>query len=466
LLPYNFRDEKRYNKKLQTHFKMKLTAFKYRKINLFRFITSAAVVLLIIGITACEKDEKPDFNAAFSTEMVDDNHVKFINNSTGEYYWIVYDYGNGNADTLTDKKAQPEVYFPAAGTYEVVMTLTNFYGDKKSTSQSVTIANDDVSVSFTAEINAENPNYVLLTNTSMGLYDSFKWQFRDQEVVDVDVYTAYFPFAGDYDIHLIVMLGESEFTSTQTINIAEDDPDYDPNLIWAEEFNYTGMPDPGRWNMETGGGGWGNNELQTYTDSENNAYVDNGVLTITAIDEGGGSYTSARMTTQGKFDFKYGRVEARIKLPYGKGLWPAFWMLGANFNSVGWPRCGEIDIMEMVGGDVEPNSDNTCHATMHWWDDTQEAKVDYGLPYTLPNGIFADDFHVFGVEWDSQSVRAYMDGIEYFVADITPSELSEFQNNFFIILNMAVGGDWPGSPDDTTVFPQTMEVDWVRVYAE
>lgn len=445
---------------------MKLTSFKYSKINLFRFIVPVITVLLILGITACEKDEVPDFNADFSYEMVDDNNVKFINNSSGEYYWIVYDYGNGSTDTLTDKKAQPEVYYPGAGSYDVMMTITNYYGEHKSVTKSLSISNDDLNVAFTVENYDIYPNFVQITNTTTGIFESYTWSYEGKTVENVETFTEYFPFAGDYEIQLTVTQGSSEFTETQTITIAEDDPDYDPNLIWREEFIHTGSPDQSRWNMETGGGGWGNNELQTYTDSEDNAYVDNGVLTITAIDEGGGAYTSARMTTQGKFDFKYGRIEARIKLPYGKGLWPAFWMLGANFNQVGWPYCGEIDIMEMVGGDVEPNSDNTVHATMHWWNDTESVKADYGLPYTLPNGIFADDFHVFGVEWDAQSVRAYMDGIEYYVADITPSDLSEFQENFFIILNLAVGGDWPGSPDDTTVFPQTMEVDWVRVYSE
>ena len=132
--------------------------------------------------------------------------------------------------------------------------------------------------------------------------------------------------------------------------------------------------------METGGGGWGNNELQYYTNTESNAKVENGILTITAREEsvGGRDYTSARITTQNKFDFKYGRIEARIKLPYGQGLWPAFWMLGQIISSVGWPACGEIDIMEMVGG---TDNDNTVHSTFHWDNDGEHAQ--YGESYTL-----------------------------------------------------------------------------------
>jgi len=191
--------------------------------------------------------------------------------------------------------------------------------------------------------------------------------------------------------------------------------------------------------------------------------VDNGILTITAREEsvGGRDYTSARITTQNKFDFKYGRIEARIKLPYGQGLWPAFWMLGKNFNTDGWPACGEIDIMEMVGG---TGGDNTVHSTLHWEHDGGHAN--YGQSHTLSSGIYADDYHIYAVEWNSQEIKGYMDDVHYFTADITPAQLSEFHNNFFMILNVAVGGDWPGPPDGTTTFPQTMEVDYVRVYKD
>ena len=266
--------------------------------------------------------------------------------------------------------------------------------------------------------------------------------------------------AGDYDIELQIIRGDEVFSNTQSVTIEQDDQG-DPNLLWSEEFNYSGLPDASIWNMETGGGGWGNNELQYYTDREDNASVGGGYLTITAQEEayGGRHYTSARMTTQNKFDFKYGKIVARIKLPYGQGIWPAFWMLGSNFNSVGWPSCGEIDIMELVGGN---GGDNTCHATLHWDNSGQHAS--YGESYTLPSGIFADDFHVFTVEWDAQRIKGLVDGHQYFVTDITPSGLSEFHEDFFIILNVAVGGNWPGAPNATTEFPQTMQIDYIRIY--
>ncbi|HPR57536.1 MAG TPA: family 16 glycosylhydrolase [Bacteroidales bacterium] len=418
-------------------------------------------LMIIFGIFSCKKESEPVFTADFSFDYIDDNHVRFTNKSSGEYYWMVWDFGNGTTDTIVEKNEEPQVYYSLAGDYVVRLQITNYYGSSRSISKTVSIANDDLVVSFTAEIDPASPNYVVLTNTTPGTFDSFIWKYLDQEVADEMVHTAYFPIAGDYTIQLVITLNNTEFQDSQPVTIISDDPNYDPTLVWAEEFNYTGMPDPAKWNMETGGTGWGNNELQYYTDSETNAYVENGLLTITAREEavGGRDYTSARITTQEKFDFKYGRIEARIKLPYGQGLWPAFWMLGTNINTAGWPACGEIDIMEMVGG---TGGDNTCHATIHWDNDGEHAQ--YGLSHTLASGIFADDFHVFGVKWDAQEIKAYMDDVEYYVADITPDALSEFQNNFFIILNIAVGGNWPGPPNATTEFPQTMQVDWVRVY--
>jgi beta-glucanase (GH16 family) len=234
-------------------------------------------------------------------------------------------------------------------------------------------------------------------------------------------------------------------------------------LVWSDEFNYSGLPDPGKWTLETGGGGWGNNELQYYTSRIENAEVRDSILVITASKEsyGGRNYTSARIVTYNNgLWWRYGKVEARIKLPYGQGIWPAFWMLGRNFSSVGWPACGEIDIMEMIGGQ---GRENTVHGTVHW--DNGGFHAQYGQSITLPSGIFADDFHLFGIEWNEQKILWKMDETQYNVIDITGAELSEFHNEFFIIMNLAVGGNWPGSPDSTTVFPQELQVDYVRVYS-
>jgi beta-glucanase (GH16 family) len=237
-------------------------------------------------------------------------------------------------------------------------------------------------------------------------------------------------------------------------------------LVWNDEFNYTGLPDTSLWNYETGGDGWGNNELQYYTSERpENARVENGILIIEARREdfSGNHYTSARLTNYSHYDsLKYGKIEARIKLPYGQGIWPAFWTLGNSIrNGISWPACGEIDIMEMIGGGE--GRDDVVHGTVHW-SDAGDNHAQYGDSYQLDEGIFNDEFHVFTVEWTETEIIWFIDNEQYNVIDITPGHLSEFHEEFFIILNVAVGGNWPGSPDASTVFPQKMEVDYVRVY--
>ncbi len=240
-------------------------------------------------------------------------------------------------------------------------------------------------------------------------------------------------------------------------------------LSWSDEFTGTNgsAPDPGKWAYDLGGGGWGNNELETYTARTQNAQILDGNLVIAAIKETytgtdgfTRSYTSARLKTQGIFSQTYGRFEARIKIPFGQGLWPAFWMLGNDIGTNGWPTCGEIDIMENVG-----KLPATVYATLH------------GPGYSGGNGIttstalatgkFADDFHVYAVEWEGTTMRFYLDNVLYSTrtsADLPGGSVWVFDHPFFLILNVAVGGNWPGSPDGTTVFPQKMLVDYVRVY--
>lgn len=236
------------------------------------------------------------------------------------------------------------------------------------------------------------------------------------------------------------------------------------NLVWHDEFNGSSI-DEAKWRHEVNGYGGGNNELQYYTDRTENSFVSKGLLNIVANQEvytgsdGTRSYTSARLNTKLTQSFKYGKITARIKLPYGQGIWPAFWMLGSNIDQVGWPKCGEIDIMEMVGGGDE--RDNVIYGTLHW-DNNGIARQ--GGNTNLSTGIFADDFHEFTVDWDSTKVYWYLDGNLFYSLNITDPTLSEFHEQFFLILNLAVGGNWPGNPSEATVFPQTMYVDYVRVY--
>lgn len=425
-----------------------------------KFILIGALFFLSFS---CNKNDSPQFSPDFSMTFTDQNHVRFENLSLGEYYSLIWDFGNGQGDTTTDKNQSYLIYYPDEGDYDVSLKLLNFSGENKSITKTLSIENSDLTVAFTASISQENPNIVYLVNTTVGQFDSSKWTYSGSEIMNQIEVQAYFPLAGNYPVQLDVYKDGSTYSDVQNISIAQNDPNYNPDwtLVWNEEFDYTGLPDASKWNMETGGNGWGNGELQYYTNSINNAKVENGELTITAREEsiGGRDYSSARITTQNKYDFKYGKIEARMKLPYGKGMWPAFWMLGANFNSVGWPACGEIDIMELVGGN---GNDNTVHATIHWENDGSHAS--YGQSYSLSSGIFADDYHIFSAEWNEQEIKAYVDGNLYYVADLSPAQLSEFHENFFIILNLAVGGSWPGSPDASTVFPQTLKVDYVRVY--
>lgn len=235
------------------------------------------------------------------------------------------------------------------------------------------------------------------------------------------------------------------------------------NLVWADEFAQADgtAPDATKWGYDIGAGGWGNNELQTYTTSTHNARIEAGQLVIEARTNGS-SYTSARLLTKGKWSWTYGRIEARIKIPRGQGIWPAFWMLGTNISSVGWPTCGEIDILENIGR--EPT---LVHGTVHG--PGYSGGNGIGKPYSLPGGTaFADDFHNYAVEWTTNQITWFVDGQQYFtVAPNTPTKLTTwvFFQPQYLLLNVAVGGNWPGNPDGSTTFPQRMIVDYVRVYS-
>ena len=232
-------------------------------------------------------------------------------------------------------------------------------------------------------------------------------------------------------------------------------------LVWEDAFDITALnQDNWSFDIGTGNNGWGNNELQYYTDRPENIRIEDGILVIEARKESykGSDYTSARIKTENKQSWTYGKIEARIKLPQGKGIWPALWMLGDSFNTIGWPYCGEIDIVEMIGGDV---NDSICHGTIHWYKDGWKYT---GGKATLSSGIFADDYHIFGIEWDKGAIRWFLDGEQYHAENITHEHQSELHDNFFIILNCAVGGNWPGKPSQSTIFPQKMYIDWVRVY--
>jgi beta-glucanase (GH16 family) len=241
--------------------------------------------------------------------------------------------------------------------------------------------------------------------------------------------------------------------NTQTPTL---DSKYGPatkTLLWEANFNVTGLPQ--LWNFDIGGGGWGNGELEYYTNRTSNVNCDGAICTITARKEnyGGSAYTSARLKS--KYSRTYGFIEARIKCPMGQGLWPAFWSLGTNIGSVGWPACGEIDIMEHI------NSAGSIVGTMHW---DAGGHASYGGSY----GVAAGNWNNYAIWWTPSYIRWFVNGVAYWEGNIANNinSTEEFHRPFFLLLNLAVGGAWPGSPNASTAFPAQYQIDWVRWYAQ
>jgi beta-glucanase (GH16 family) len=283
--------------------------------------------------------------------------------------------------------------------------------------------------------------------------------------------------SGDDDAGAIAANGDAG--STGTVDAASDASTLPSlpgwTLVWSDEFNLAdgSAVDGTKWTEETGNDGWSSNhEREYYTPGTANAVIQGGSLVITAKSDGASAYTcqygtceytSARMNTSGKFQQAYGRFESRIKLPTGQGVWPAFWILGDNIGSVGWPQCGEQDIMENIGSTPATN-----YGSLHGpgYSGGQDLTGSYSL---TDGGTLSSDFHVYAVEWETNVVRFYFDGVNYETrtpADVPAGDVWVYDHPFFVILNLAIGGYWPGDPDNTTTFPQTMEVDYVRVYSK
>lgn len=270
---------------------------------------------------------------------------------------------------------------------------------------------------------------------------------------------------------LLFLFGCDKATAPKGVPDGSDFGNY--TLIWADEFNQDSpIPNPDNWGYDLGYGeyGWGNDEWQFYTNDQRNVKVQDGNLVITAVWDSlaypqgpgkrNGSVKSARINTKNKFSFKYGKVQASIKIPTDIGMWPAFWMLGKNHDTVGWPQCGEIDIME-----ASPflHDNRTTMSTVHWWNDVTGSHTYEGNHLQLSEPL-SNDYHIYEVEWDEQRIIGKIDGIIYFVKVIDPATMDEFLREFFLIFNVAVGGSLGGTPDASTSWPQSMYVDWVRVY--
>ncbi len=304
-----------------------------------------------------------------------------------------------------------------------------------------------------AVVNADKSGNVTFTSTATNAV-SYVIDFGNGSFITVPsgVYTYKYPSSGTYTVTVTAKSSGGQ-TATQTIQVVVA---IQQSLLWSDEFNTAGAPDPTKWGYDigTGSNGWGNNELEFYTNRSENSYVSNGTLKIVAKKENysGSTFTSARLLTQNKFAFTYGRVEVSAKIPAGVGSWPAIWMLGSNINTVGWPTCGEIDIMEHRGSEL-----NKIFGTLHY-PGRSGGNAD-GNTKTITNAT--TEFHKYVLDWSTTTISIYVD--DMLIHAVPNSSNIPFNHDFFFILNVAIGGSFAGAVDPN-LNSATMEVDYIRVY--
>lgn len=308
-------------------------------------------------------------------------------------------------------------------------------------------------LTITATVNSNNNGSVSFTvsATNAVSYD-FNLDNGVYQSSATGALTYQYPSAGIYNV-TVTAKSVSGLTATKSITVSIVLSGA-MSLVWSDEFNTAGTPDPTKWTYDLGAGGWGNNELEYYTNRLSNVFISNGTLKIVATKESylGSNYTSARMKTQGLYDYKYGRMDVRAKLPSTLGVWPAIWMLGSDITNVPWPGCGEMDIMEYRVSDL-----NEIYGTLHYPTE-QNPNGDGGT--TIVPGV-SSGFHTYSLDWSPSTIKISVDSIPFYT--FANSSRLPFNNNFFIILNMAIGGNFAGavSPSFTS---DTLEIDYVRVY--
>lgn len=343
----------------------------------------------------------------------------------------------GNTNTVRELSVRVDgtITKPISVAYEIKEGTARFDTDLKSGAGTIDLAAG--ATNFTIPVEVIGDEFFEITESfSIGLSFNGTSFTLAPSIIDTDLIE---PILEDEDGYF----SEEEHPSMQ--------------LVWQDEFVGTQLNST-YWSYETGNGcnvgncGWGNNELEVYTSNADNVKIEDNKLVITAINTGGG-YTSARIKTQTKVKPTFGRIDVRAKLPKGKGIWPAIWMLGETITSVGWPACGEIDIMELVGHEPAKS-----HGTVHF--DQGGYRTSTGSK-SLTTGDFSESFHVFSLVWEKNKITWYIDNESF---KTFSHEESEFNQPQFFIMNVAVGGNWPGSPDGTTVFPQSMVVDYIRVF--
>lgn len=398
---------------------------------MFRYISffSVLIVLLILGTSSCSKNDDNGDNSNLPTLsimllQVEEGNVDApiyvsisLSSAAQEAVNVVVQTENGTATAGEDYQSL------------AAETITFSVGQTQK-SVRIDLIGDE-------EIEADETFFLEIVSADNAIVNETQGMITIQND-DID-------YSGD------VVIPQTGFMSPESY------PDME--LIWSDEFD-NGSDLEENWTFEIGNGnnGWGNNELQFYR--RENANIQDNNLVITALKEpfGGRQYTSSRMITSGKFDFRYGRVDIRAVLPEGQGIWPALWMLGVPFWDISWPRCGEIDIMEIVG-----HERNKVHGTVHWaGPDNNHAE--FGGFYNAPNGKLQNEFNVYSLEWDETAIRWYVNDQLFHTQTITVDHMSEFHHNYFFIFNIAVGGNWPGSPNADTSFPQHMIVDYIRVF--
>ncbi|MEJ8818371.1 family 16 glycosylhydrolase [Lacibacter sp. H407] len=331
----------------------------------------------------------------------------------------------------------------------LLLSVLSFSSCKKKGSPGTTDT-APTNLTLTAVVNPDNSGNVNFTATATNAA-TFEYGFGNGAFQNVPSGAVTYKYAatGNYTVTVVAKsaTGKSTTKSIEVTVIVS------TSLVWSDEFNTNGAPDPAKWGYDLGAGGWGNNELQYYTSRPENVIVQNGVLKINLIKENfsGSPYTSTRMLSRGKFSFKYGTVEVRAKLPAGGGTWPAIWMLGNNISTAGWPACGEIDIMEHKGNDL-----NRIYGTLHY-PGRSGGNAD-GNTKVISNA--STEFHIYKLEWTAASIKIYVDG--QIIHTVANSAAIPFNHEFFLILNVAMGGTFGGAVDPA-VTNATMEVDYVRV---
>lgn len=395
------------------------------RLDKYLFLSSLSMALYLVGCGSSSEDP----GGATTPEVFITNTAIPEGTFTVRTADIQFNLSAASEQTVTLSYATADKSALAGSDYSAASGTVTFAAGETQKTESITLTNDEIlefDESFLVEVT--NLQNATMLNTSVAV-----------TILDDDTYTP----AEDADGFIT--------------------PDNYPSmdLVWGEEFDGTEL-DASSWNFELGDGcpglcGWGNNELQSYT--QESTTVAAGKMVITAAKNAAAPvYTSSRLTTKGKQEFQYGRIDIRAKLPKGQGIWPALWMLGSNIDQVGWPTCGEIDIMEAVGHEAF-----RVHGTAHY---NNGGHVFSGLPYDIEEtATFGDKYHIFTILWQENSIKWFVDYQEFFSISRSQAGPSyPFNSTFFFIANIAVGGNWPGSPDATTQFPQFLDLDYIRVF--